>query len=219
MSKSNYVNASTMPKYVEIPKNTDKNCFYKNRQSKVCKICKKNKAKIVNHYVKMHKGCEVFTSRLSPEMAEKVKNRQTTVECTNTKIEAFCYFCEFDLTKNIKEWLLHIIMHTGEYMCTCIKCNEKVSGSYHCKQSCLESPQLALKIQDDLTAYICNDCNYIQINEENMVRHLRQQHDLKRDINACYQQIVLVPLNQHIISNKNQHRQYNTLHPSSGNFL
>lgn len=207
-----------MPKYVKIPKNTDKNCFYKNRQSKVCKVCRKNKEKIINHYVKMHKNSEVFISRLSPEMAVKVKKNAAKVQCVNNIITTFCYFCEFDLQKNIKDWLLHFTMHTGEYMYNCIKCSEKVSGSRHCQHPCLESPELALKTQDDLIAYICNDCNYIQLNKENLERHLRHEHDLNGNINACYQRIVLVTLNQQI-KTINQRRL--TLHQASppGNFF
>lgn len=183
-----------MVKYVEIPKNTDKNCFYNDRHSKVCKICNKTKAKIINHYVKNHKGSEVFISRLSPEMAVAVKNNVNKVQCLNTVIEAICYFCEFEFSKTFKDWLLHFTMHTGEYMYSCTKCNNKVSGSHHCQRLCSESPQLARKTQGgDLTAFICNDCNYIQLNEENLVRHLRQEHDLNGDIKTCYQEIVLVP--------------------------
>lgn len=167
----------------------------------------------------MHKTSEVFVSRLSPEMTVKVKKNENKIRCVNNLIEAFCYFCEFDLTKNIKDWLLHFTIHTGEYMYSCTKCEEQVSRSHHCQQPCLENPQLALKMVADLMAFICNDCNYIQLNEENLVRHLRQEHDLTGNLDGYYQQIVLVALHPNIkpISQRRLTLRQAS-HPNSGNF-
>lgn len=49
--------------------------------------------------------------------------------------------------------------------------------------------------REDLCARICRMCNYVQIDQENMRIHLRDQHEINdaSDYEKCYKKIVLLP--------------------------
>lgn len=81
----------------EIPvMNTDEKMHAKNNlYRKLCVLCNaKVKMFLVPHYAKQHPEHEVFISRPSPEMADKLRLQKFRSQITNNKISGFCYFCE-----------------------------------------------------------------------------------------------------------------------------
>lgn len=163
----------------------------------MCQICGAVVKRIVAHYRKSHRKNEVYVSRLSLRMAERAKKRHYSAfkcgESTNPQLSAFCYFCETQNTFSPTTWFDHIRSHTGEYAYGCGKCKRWFSSNH--KECC--SQMLIRKIQPDsrtkeFIAYICSKCNYVQIDEGNILKHLHKEHE-EEDINEQYQRIALLP--------------------------
>lgn len=76
--------------------------------------------RIVAHYKRVHENSEVYVSRLSPKMTEKVRYGIYNLKfITNAKppketIRANCFFCEEQKTFPVHYWFDHLRSHTGE---------------------------------------------------------------------------------------------------------
>ena len=108
------------------------------------------------------------------------------------RIKATCYFCE-----EIKEfapsyWFDHYRAHTGEYGYKCNVCHLLYSNM---SRECCK--KIASKIFDDdlyhsdFVAFACEICNYVQIDEANVRKHLRNEHEDAAD--DQYHEITLLP--------------------------
>lgn len=61
----------------------------------------------------------------------------------------------------------------------------------HCGQPTLK--QKCNLFQDGLSAYMCAQCNWVQIDEERLIVHVKQQHGITTAIQNAYQNITIIP--------------------------
>lgn len=178
-------------------KNTNKSLHFNNPETKTCVLCQKYYEKIVSHYKKSHCDHEVFVSRLSSTMAaelmrERPKSSSKMIGYNNL-VEAKCHFCENDKAFSLSYWFSHIQSHTGEYAYICRSCNATSPfRNNHCGVKMVQITDQD-ENQRDITAFLCLDCNFIQMHESNMHQHLESQHEFSRDsFNGKYTTITLL---------------------------
>lgn len=208
-NEHNYQICSTK-KDAERLKNTNKDVYVGNSMD--CLLCTERPHHIVNHYKKFHKDSEVFPSRLPPNIAEKVKNhlqqnkiyfRYPYKHNHHKLIKSTCYFC-FDIKElSAPNWEIHYTVHTGEYMFHCSKCDEMFSYQKHDKHPQSIKKVKTHKFSQDLVAFICLDCNYVQMRRDNMIKHLRNEHEFdEKIISSKYKQFVVLPSKKHWVLSK-----------------
>lgn len=151
---------------------------------------------MVSHMKNHHPDNEVFVSRISPQMSERVKQNNIPAikylkDTAQQYLKMACVFCETEKDFVGYYWVDHLRTHTGEYTNECIVCEKTSLSSSHCGTPTIKHPKCNV-YRDGLSAYLCIDCNYVQINEENMRYHLRKQHGIATSTDH-YQSFTLLP--------------------------
>lgn len=152
--------------------------------------------RIVQHYKRDHAGKEVFISRISPAMAKKAKEnivKTNIIPGKNRRYQAICFFCQETRMFRLNYWCDHIRTHTGEYGHTCPECCLDVNKYQHCGRTTIPIEDYSHDLfTNDFKGYICNQCNFVQLNMNNMTRHIELQHE-ESSVDGQYQQITLLP--------------------------
>ncbi|XP_055856688.1 uncharacterized protein LOC129919731 [Episyrphus balteatus] len=174
-------------------KNTNPEYHTKSDYSNCCVICKEKARFIAPHYLLAHNDSEVYTSRLPQAVLEDIKlnigNRAfySIPKKPQIAYQYNCPFCDFKSAQTLRGWMEHFTIHTGEYGQKCSKCFKAMnSASYlsdHLKKSCPG----AKKINRDpinlrglgINGYVCQLCNFTQMLQGNVVRHLKIHHSLE----------------------------------------
>lgn len=90
----------------------------------------------------------------------------------------------------------------GEYTNECASCGALSLSSTHCGYP-TSKPKCNLQ-RLGLAAYLCVRCNYVQIDKENVISHLKTQHDKDATpittIENEYQEIEIIPPLKHIVA-------------------
>lgn len=168
-----------------------------------CVVCefKTTRRLITSHYVRKHPELEVYTSRLSPDYVEAALKEPALPEYESTakgsRMKVMCYFCGYKRPFDSKYWTRHVLHHTGEYPIECQSCHQKDLHEQNHPASCLVYiPKLLFEygfIDGYLYAFMCKSCNYVQTREQNMVSHLRNEHEYHDvDLHTYYHRIKLV---------------------------
>lgn len=117
--------------------------------------------------------------RLPIEIAKKIKNHLSVIlkakSNVSGQIAAFCLFCNQKLEMGFCAWKLHFLKHTKEAEFYCTGCNVSLPSikSEHCMgYEMFET----FSSGNDLMAFMCNICNYIQVNMHRVIEHITQQH-------------------------------------------
>lgn len=179
----------------KIPKNFDKTITIK---SKKCVICSERMKVGTNHYVTCHEGFEIYCARISASKSDKLRQLPPKpAHHENSKILAFCHYCEKALKIERSKWIDHILQHTGEYTWHCKSCSSLITiltkKTSVCTHSDIQRVPM-VDFNDTLFVYMCNNCNYTQCLEENMKNHIRNTHEIKVNISVDqYTRIVLIP--------------------------
>lgn len=165
----------------------------------MCQICNEIVKYAVPHYIRSHPEREVFVSRLSYEMANMARNQegQFVSKLNTIKIfNAFCYFCGKKHQKPVDTWMEHFRCRTGEYAHECSICKKRSNSRIKCCGKKVRQKITFDLHNNDFTAFLCRLCNYIQINEENVHKHLFNEHELD-DIHGQLDEILLLPSFSH----------------------
>lgn len=177
-----------------VPKNTNRDLYFSNRISQICLICRSTYKRMVPHLKAAHDIPEVFVSRISPKMAKVARNAPNSsaffMKGNNKCMKAMCFFCEETKDFCIQYWVQHIRSHTGEYANYCYGCKKTVCFHQHCGIITKCNDVINLKTTD-LTAFICRDCNFVQISEKNLRKHLKDEHGFN-NLENHYDKIVLL---------------------------
>lgn len=186
---------------VELPsnRNTDKTLYLCSQQAKTCPLCKRFYRFMVPHFKAQHPNDEVYVSRISPKMVEYIapQNAHERTFARYSKnhsahLTCMCIFCEEMKSFSSHYYVDHMRSHTGEYNNLCIVCNHMCSSSNHCGLSTEKFDHFNLR-HEDMRAYRCKLCNFVQINMENMDAHLEKHHGLFEAVDANTEIIVLLP--------------------------
>ncbi|XP_055303418.1 uncharacterized protein LOC129569044 [Sitodiplosis mosellana] len=159
--------------------NTDKNMHAQNDlYRKLCALCDAKSQFMVRHYMKEHPDHEVLISRPSPKMAEQLLSQNDNFKVSNNKIKGICYFCEGEKTMTKRDFMDHLLIHTGEFLYSCDICHFGAKRMLDHK-NCSGTP---VSIYDEnatdgsLAGYICSKCNFVQISQDRLRKHLVKQH-------------------------------------------
>lgn len=148
------------------------------------------------HYKNAHKNHEVFISRLSDDMVDKLKKESDLAirfDRSNGKhLAAFCFFC-----RSVKQflpnfWIRHIQMHTGEFAYECTICQKSHTVQRACCSQTVKMKYKTSFYHKNLNAFICKRCNFIQISEKNVRAHLKNEHGYNQ-IDHLYDKVILLP--------------------------
>lgn len=198
------------------PTNTDKSRYFNSKSAKICHLCDKTYTKlIVSHYKKEHPESEVFVSRLSQKMVDEILSEKIVSIYEDQKgfpepvVGGRCYFCDSVKRFQMHYWQQHYTTHTGEYMYECCICNRMVSSKKHCDFAAKRIiPSINLR-HYDLCGYLCLDCNFVQLDEDNMKNHQQNEHKHSEKLNERYRKIILLPSRQRMNSNNsNEGKQF-----------
>lgn len=182
-------------------KNTNRQMYYSNTlYQKLCTLCNKTERYLVAHYSKQHPQYEVVVSRLSPVMADAIRDQSEQFQMIHSKITGICYFCEEVKTMIKNGWDRHILTHTGEPQYICNRCNatfkKKVSHN-GCGGQLVSI--YAINSADALVGHICKECNYLQISRNRLIDHLKKEHEFdEADVGQHYDKVVLIPDVSHV---------------------
>lgn len=157
-----------------------------------CVICNKSGlSRLERHYIRSHPEYELMTSRLSPDFVLKTAAPPEPASVSDAfRMTAMCYFCEDRKDYDWNYWPRHILSHTGEFNYLCTNCNETELQKPCNKKNCKNKIVIRLfkyGFSDGyLSAYICKKCHYVQVNEENLAKHVTQQHAIKQNVSTNY---------------------------------
>ncbi|XP_031635187.1 uncharacterized protein LOC116348348 isoform X2 [Contarinia nasturtii] len=181
-------NHNTVPYHVvgytipNIPKNMDPNVHCKNGPF-TCVLCDKTNI-MPMHYSMNHDNVDVFVSRPSPKMAQRVMRKaEMSTQKVDGSINAFCFFCEKSFVMTNIEWKDHILFHTGELGYHCQNCRIQLPKKMD-HGDCTADSVVDIFDGDSnaLMLYMCKWCNYMQVHKSRIMRHLKYEHE-KIDIN------------------------------------
>lgn len=170
-------------------RNIDRNMYLRKLDCpQSCVLCGQDMH--VDHFIKSHPQHENFLSRLSPEMMEIAMTGPLLATNAAKAYEAKCLFCN---TNNIErrtklEWLLHFTSHTGEYMYNCASCRKiKRRSQTRCCGSNAKRFR-SFTYDHNIPGFACKLCNYVQLSQDNVHKHIRNQHGMNEtdiDDNCC----------------------------------
>uniref|UniRef100_A0A1I8P194 C2H2-type domain-containing protein n=1 Tax=Stomoxys calcitrans TaxID=35570 RepID=A0A1I8P194_STOCA len=165
-----------------------------------CALCTSRPSDLTNHYVRMHKS-ESYVSRLSSsrldELAANIPfaKEVATMEGRGGKprfvrYAVTCPFCEDELVEPFMNLYNHYASHTGEYAFQCSGC--KLAKPYKadiqshqlnartCRNSKLQVMYCYSPKTMTIHLHYCIICNFAQLNEANIIKHLREHHDQRQ---------------------------------------
>lgn len=161
--------------------------------SEQCILCSCKQKNISKHYSEVHPDAENYISRPPPSLADRMRRETSNLNRSATgDWIGICGFCKKKLLSK-RGWQNHIRMHTGEKLYSCDCCNLEFDAKKEhskCKNPIVKN--IYEKFSNDaIKGFICDECNFIQINEDRMKKHLRNEHKAT-SIGVKYQQIDLI---------------------------
>lgn len=192
---------------LQVYRNIDRNVYCKNQSE--CLLCGKKihsqKEFLARHYEHCHPDHEVFNARPSPEMADKLR-LQTEKFIVNDqgKMVGKCCFCEVIKIFRKQGWRDHILGHTGEKVFSCSQCSSEVNYRNQHDSKIIRSKSKCTGTLYELCAanssdgsyfgFMCNDCNFVQMKLERMIKHLTNEHGIDSPTETQhYQKVKLLP--------------------------
>ena len=181
-------------------KNVDRSLYFSSEAAKTCPLCRKRYSRhMVTHFKTNHPNDEVFISRISPKMVEFIAPQREQErhfvrynKYHSEHLETKCIFCEENKSFSAHYWIDHMRSHTGEYGYLCSVCEKMCCFPNHCNAGATRTLNFDLR-NDDMMAYRCNKCNFIQIDQQNIRMHLERQHVLYGASEEHFQTFKLLP--------------------------
>lgn len=158
-----------------------------------CKFCLCKQKNLVKHLSEEHPDKENYISRATPPLANRMRRETSNLNrsVTNNWI-GICGFCEKKLISK-SGWRDHFRGHTGEKLYSCDHCEvefDTKKAHRKCRNGAVKN--IYEKFSNGaMKGFICNLCNFIQISEDRLKQHLRNEHK-ETSIGNKYQQIDLI---------------------------
>lgn len=153
---------------------------------KICTIIFKSWGDLVQHYGYIHPNYEVFPSRVSPQVADLLRNTAEVHECQKLKTEngrikykQKCYYCNEIKTLERYVWIDHLVMHSGYFKYRCVHCaiNLKKDSDHVLSANC--KIEMAPRTQFEganVIAYLCDQCNFVRFDRTDIENHMQNEH-------------------------------------------
>ncbi|KAM7346613.1 uncharacterized protein ACRADG_006473 [Cochliomyia hominivorax] len=185
-------------------------CQMTERNTVFCVLCSSKPSDLTNHYVGKHKT-ESYVSRLEwSELDELIIN--TNIAKLHPKsrnmradrFEVYCPFCKETQLETFMNLYYHFSYHTGEYAFQCGNCSiqkpykpdiqSHILHSRPCRNSNVKTMYRYATNAQCIYLHYCNICNFVQINEANVFKHLREHHDRTQNIPSNVSKCILVAM-------------------------
>ncbi|KAL9926642.1 uncharacterized protein ACN2A1_000127 isoform 1-T7 [Glossina fuscipes fuscipes] len=192
-------------------KKRNNNCKMTEKSTTFCVLCKSRPNDLVNHYIRKHRT-ESYISRLTnAELRGLIKNTNYAdpQKSSNQSIECYtviCPFCQYDVTESFMRLYNHFSKHTGEYAFICSWCllskpfrADIESHQRHAKNCRNANISILYRYPRNATViylYYCSLCNYVQLNEANIAKHLREQHNPHDAVQANIKNCILAAIRE-----------------------
>lgn len=94
------------------------------------------------------------------------------------------------------DWIKHLLNHTGEHMFHCASCNTSLAKRVKHANCSRDTVQSIFDDQSngDLSAFICNTCNYIQVDKNQMIKHMAEHTSFNATSSEIFSRIILVKI-------------------------
>uniref|UniRef100_A0A1A9UMM7 C2H2-type domain-containing protein n=1 Tax=Glossina austeni TaxID=7395 RepID=A0A1A9UMM7_GLOAU len=175
--------------------------------TRYCVLCYSKPHNTVAHYVRRHKT-ESYVSRLTEAQLHDLTINTNFAEPQRPDhkgtmyYKVICYFCKDVLIEPFIKLYNHYSQHTGEYAYVCSYClhckpfRTDIESHQHRKKACRQAKiQVKYRYQSSgasIYLYFCSICNYVQLNEANVSKHLRREHSPSEAIDGNVKNCVLV---------------------------
>uniref|UniRef100_A0A1A9ZRJ9 C2H2-type domain-containing protein n=1 Tax=Glossina pallidipes TaxID=7398 RepID=A0A1A9ZRJ9_GLOPL len=176
-----------------------------------CVLCPSKPTDITNHYIRKHKT-ESYVSRLTMAKLNDLIQRtnfaefQGVSDCHLARFKVTCPFCEDIIIHRFSSLYDHYSKHTGEYAYMCSQCSynkpfradiqSHQQNSKRCRKANL---RIVYRYPPNTTViylYYCSLCNYVQLNETNVFKHLREHHNPRETAEGNVQKCILTAMQQ-----------------------
>ncbi|XP_055857346.1 uncharacterized protein LOC129920149 isoform X3 [Episyrphus balteatus] len=179
--------------------------------TKTCAICNKRPNDLTNHYIVQHQT-ESYTSRLTSQDIDNLEANITLAVRHRNRYRVTCAFCQVELEDNFVNFHAHFSFHTGEYGFKCAVCDlvkpyrEDIRSHQYRTSTCLNgkirsnylySPDLVV-----IYLYVCNLCNFVQLNEANIHKHQRDHHGFRLEDPQNVKKVIIAALDNGEILNE-----------------
>ncbi|XP_050319329.1 uncharacterized protein LOC126752516 isoform X2 [Bactrocera neohumeralis] len=182
-----------------------------NTNTKFCMLCKSKPSDLTNHYKRVHK-IESYVARLSRSALQYLENNisfaQKLAQSTSQSVKKYkikCAFCQDEIADKFINFYKHFSIHTGEYAFQCDVCKlekpyEFDIQSHKCHSKSCRNAAIRTLYQYPpnvlvIYLYCCKICNFVQLNEANTFKHLRDHHDKRQDDSSCITKYILTAIN------------------------
>ncbi|KAL9926720.1 uncharacterized protein ACN2A1_000173 isoform 1-T3 [Glossina fuscipes fuscipes] len=175
--------------------------------TRYCVLCYSKPHDMAAHYMRRHKT-ESYVSRLTEDqLCDLIVNTnfaepQRSDHKGTIYYKVICYFCNDVLIEQFAKLYDHYSQHTGEYAYVCSCCllckpfRADIESHQNRKKACRRAKiQVKYRYQSSgasIYLYFCSICNYVQLNEANVSKHLRSQHSFAEAIVGNVENCVLV---------------------------
>ena len=176
-----------------------------------CLFCPFLGKNIIHHYALSHTDKEVMISRFNiPESKRAIAqvtasryNMTTPKRATKENRKFSCRFCTYTTEGSaataLEAFYEHCTTHTGEYRFRCAGCSYQTVArssmkTHYYRKSCdnkfhgnINEAINEDPIPDDdfLFGYMCTKCNFVQLKEDNVKRHVKVYHEKLVDVHIA----------------------------------
>ncbi|KAH8387573.1 hypothetical protein KR093_008029 [Drosophila rubida] len=167
-----------------------------------CVICAKDVRFPMSHYVQCHG--EFYGARLPPNVLDELRTGKLSRPIYRTgtptpKYNHHCVFCQKQLEIANTSWVEHYARHTGEFNFQCSHCNlpriRQIDGEKHVAKCAPDAKLIVLSAfrrTAPVVLYVCRLCNFCQLSQQNLKKHLQHHHDvLQPTIKDLNQQLTI----------------------------
>uniref|UniRef100_A0A1B0FFX2 C2H2-type domain-containing protein n=1 Tax=Glossina morsitans morsitans TaxID=37546 RepID=A0A1B0FFX2_GLOMM len=177
----------------------------------VCVLFSSKPTDLTNHYIRKHKT-ESYVSRLTMAKLNDLIVRtnfakfQGVSDCHLARFKVTCPFCEDIIIHRFSSLYDHYSKHTGEYAYMCSQCSYNkpfradIQSHQQNSKKCRKA-NLRIVYRYPLNAtviylYYCSLCNYVQLNEANVFKHLREHHNPSETAEGNVEKCILTAMKQ-----------------------
>ncbi|XP_065364059.1 uncharacterized protein LOC135957267 [Calliphora vicina] len=191
-------------------KKYNNDCQMTERNTSFCTLCRSKPSDLTNHYIGRHKT-ESYVSRLDwselDELSINTPFAKLLPKMKNYRFDRYeidCPFCKDKLVDQFINLYHHYSAHTGEYAFQCSHCNltkpyrpdiqSHILHSKTCRNSTINILYRYPPNAQCIYLHYCTICNFVQLNEANVLKHLREHHHSSKAIPSNVQKYILAAM-------------------------
>ncbi|XP_023300727.2 uncharacterized protein LOC111682958 [Lucilia cuprina] len=191
-------------------KRYNNDCQMTERNTSFCVLCRSKPSDLTNHYIGRHKT-ESYVARLDwaelDDLSINTPFAKLLPRGKNSRYDRYeveCPFCQDKIADQFINLYQHYSVHTGEYAFKCSHCNltkpyrpdiqSHILHSKTCRNATIQIMYLYPPNAQCIYLHYCTICNFVQLNEANVLKHLREHHESAKAIPSNVQKYILAAM-------------------------